>query len=97
MPSIDPYTLADSFPKAPVYVASISDGTTDHLLTRVDSNDKTKRKLCAYCQLKKIKSGNPPKTPRSYFKCVTCDVPLCVNERGCFNLYHKLLQEGGIA
>lgn len=79
-------------PKVQIY----TDGTSEHDLIRIDPNDKTKQKPCAFCQYKKVRTGKMFKTPRSYFKCVQCNVALCINERGCFQLFHDMINEGKI-
>lgn len=64
---------------------------TEHKLIRAyDLNHRKKCALCSYLNIR-TKSGWRPNT---YHKCLECDVPLCVGERDCFNMYHKLLHEG---
>ena len=54
--------------------------------------DYKRRRKCAYCEMKKVKtySGNDV---YSYFMCRACDVVLCQSMRNCFVEYHKYIAE----
>lgn len=67
--------------------------STLHRLVRVDPVDKNKQKTCAYCQFRKIRTKNGY-TPKSYYECEACQLPLCKSGRNCFLVYHKLLFDG---
>ncbi|KAJ8299257.1 hypothetical protein KUTeg_023317 [Tegillarca granosa] len=67
----------------------------EHRLVRAyTSNGK---KECAFCKYRKVKTKSGWR-PNTHYKCIACDIPLCNerNERNCFELYHKMIYEGGV-
>lgn len=63
--------------------------TIQHSVIRVDPVDRTRQKTCAWCKMLNIRTTKSGVTPRTYYQCNVCNVPLCINEKNCFSLYHQ--------
>lgn len=55
-------------------------------------NIGNKPRLCALCQMNKVKTRSGWKA-YTRFHCAVCEINLCTGERGCFVTYHKKLAE----
>lgn len=67
-------------------------GTQSKPVHRLVHTFEYKSKHCLYCQICKIKTKSGWR-PTTRHRCEACEVPLCKGERGCFYLYHKMLQD----